>query len=52
MEAKIWYKGKGYNDPLQRQALAEYELSVPTAEGGKLAFKDICGDYLRKGDKR
>jgi hypothetical protein len=34
------------------QQLAQYQLNVPAAAGGRLAFKDVCGDYLRKGDKK
>ena len=50
MEGKSWYKNSKFNTPADRLKIAEYLLSVPTATatGGKLAFKDLCGDYLRK----
>jgi len=46
MEAKMWYKQREFNTPERRKSLGDYALSVPTAAGGKLAFRELCGNYL------
>jgi len=52
MEARMWYKDRRFNTPIERQRLADYELLVPThLPTGTMKFGELCGAYLHKYSK-